>query len=660
MGMGERPVAKAAPALAKPRVNHTFGQKGNQFTSAAGRFFPAPQHPAEHCPELPRDIAFLAQAGMSKQVLERAAKIATGKGLAASEVLFARGYLNRATYLEMLAEQIGARFGQDMPANCVSSLVGQQTLADPLQPAPIMLRSGEHRHLYLHAGPELASRLLSMPAGGTARRLVLTSSAKLRLARLSMLRQAYVRRASRLLPDRQAMFSAHYRFSRGQCLAMVSTIVLCALLGKIAPTAFGLAIALAMSGFYLALVLLRALLIWRIDDLPPAQIYRPKPIAAEDLPNYSIFVAMYHEAGQVRELVKALSRLDWPSDKREVYLVCEQDDPKTINAIKSITLPPGFHLVTCPGSHPRTKPKALNFALPLADGKFTVIYDAEDRPHPLQLREAYECFNSGDGKLACLQAPLAISNRHQNWLTGMFGLEYQTLFGGTLPLLAWMGGPIPLGGTSNHFRTDILRQCGGWDAWNVTEDADLGIRLARLGYKCGTLSLPTWEAAPDQIGVWMRQRTRWLKGWMQTILVHTRNPALLHRQLGLRGSLLFHLFLTSIVVSALIHPFFLATMAVRLSQMASGQALTLAESSMLGLSVFNLAAGYTSYGFFAMMIAQRSGHPHVLMLIMTLPLYWLLISLAAWRALWHLLTKPFNWEKTEHGLAKSTGDANMQ
>jgi cellulose synthase/poly-beta-1,6-N-acetylglucosamine synthase-like glycosyltransferase len=308
---------------------------------------------------------------------------------------------------------------------------------------------------------------------------------------------------------------------------------------------------------------------------------------------------------------------------------------------------------------PPTKPKALNYALPLAAGEFTVIYDAEDRPHRYQLREAFERFRESGPELACLQSPLAVHNRTDNWLTAMFALEYETLFRGTLPALESLQAPFPLGGTSNHFRTAILWAAGEWDPWNVTEDADLGVRLARLGYRCGTLALPTMEEAPTRYGVWLRQRTRWLKGWIQTIFVHTRNPAALVRELGWRRTALFHLALSAIVLSALCHPIFLVLLAVELGRLVLGYNATGVALAMLAVAVFNLAAGYTTYAFFAHEIARRNGRS-VMPLLFTLPLYWLLISAAGWRAAWQFVFDPFRWEKTEHGLANSAADAIME
>ena len=209
---------------------------------------------------------------------------------------------------------------------------------------------------------------------------------------------------------------------------------------------------------------------------------------------------------------------------------------------------------------------------------------------------------------------------------------------------------MPLGGTSNHFRTETLRQCGGWDPYNVTEDADLGIRLFRKGWRCRTLSLPTYEEAPVQLSSWMKQRTRWIKGWMQTLLVHSRHPVRFSRELGFGNTIVFHLFLSCIVLSALIHPFFLIAMVNSIVHFY-GTEISQNASFLFATAIFNMAGGYSTYVMLAFLVHKKAGARLSFSMIATLPLYWLLISAAAWRALFHLIFWPHKWEKTPHGLS---------
>jgi len=350
---------------------------------------------------------------------------------------------------------------------------------------------------------------------------------------------------------------------------------------------------LFLTFFYGASMLIRSMLIVDYDDEAPT-IHPLVPVSPEHLPTYSILVALYKEANQVSDLCRHLYLLDWPKDKLDIKLICEADDLETIAAIHDEQLPECFHLVIVPAAYPRTKPKALNYALPLAMGDYLVLYDAEDRPSPGQLREAYTHFLSQSDDVACLQAPLRIHNDNQNWLSAMFAIEYQTLFNGILPVLGRWRVPMPLGGTSNHFKTEILRQVGAWDPYNVTEDADLGVRLFREGYRCETLTLPTYEEAPPHLSAWLKQRTRWIKGWMQTILVHSRNPLRFFKELGAMNFLAFHMLLTTIVISVLIHPIFIA-LTVHQFGNYSGSSTGEFDAFILGLSIFNLVGGYTTY-----------------------------------------------------------------
>jgi cellulose synthase/poly-beta-1,6-N-acetylglucosamine synthase-like glycosyltransferase len=352
-------------------------------------------------------------------------------------------------------------------------------------------------------------------------------------------------------------------------------------------------------------------------------------------------------------LVGTLVRLDWPTAKLDIKLVLEQTDAETIAAARALRLPGNMEIVVVPAREPRTKPKALNYALPLARGEYLVIYDAEDRPEPDQLRRAFAAFHSGAPNLATVQARLNLYNAQDNWLTQQFTIEYCALFDGLLPTLDRLELPVPLGGTSNHFRVSALRWLAAWDPHNVTEDADLGMRLARAGYRCRVLDSTTYEEAPVLFGSWLRQRTRWLKGFMQTWLVHMRAPRLLRRELGWRGFVAFQVMLGGTVLSSLVHPWFYVLAALKVSRGAF-----LAEpASPFGwpfwlIAWFSLVAGYLAAMALGLRAVQRRGYRTLMKQVPLMPVYWLLISLAAYRALWQYMTARFKWEKTEHGLAR--------
>lgn len=408
---------------------------------------------------------------------------------------------------------------------------------------------------------------------------------------------------------------------------------------------------LLFSIFYFCIVLFRAAILCNFDSAPNI---KPFSLSNASAPTkkYSVLVALYKETGQVDDLVKSLQQLKWDPNKIEIFLLCEEIDLETINAIKQLNLPFFMRLVICPKGSPQTKPRALNYALQYCTGDYLVIYDAEDRPHPDQLLEAHFTFENSSENYACLQAPLLIDNCNETWLTKMFAIEYTTLFSGILISLAKWGAPMPLGGTSNHFKTKILKMAGGWDAFNVTEDADLGIRLARLGYRCGVINSATYEEAPTTLAAWLPQRTRWLKGWIQTLLVHLRSPKQLFIDLGWRKFICFHLLITGIVVSIMIHPIFIIVFPLQVYSFFIDSPTLSYETFIIGISTFTLFAGYLTYGFLALAVTKGKPFTPNRLWILSIPIYWLLISLAGWRAILQIFTAPHKWEKTEHGKSR--------
>jgi cellulose synthase/poly-beta-1,6-N-acetylglucosamine synthase-like glycosyltransferase len=369
------------------------------------------------------------------------------------------------------------------------------------------------------------------------------------------------------------------------------------------------------------------------------------------LPTYTVLVPLLREANVLAGLVRSLRALDYPPAKLEILLVLEAADIETQAAVLEFELPGNFRTVVVPDAPPQTKPKALNYALQLARGDYVVVYDAEDRPEPDQLRRAVEAFRRHPPNLGCVQAQLNIYNPRDSWFTRQFTIEYSALFDAILPALARLGLPVPLGGTSNHFERATLVAAGGWDPFNVTEDADLGFRLARQGWRTAVLASTTWEEAPATFGQWLRQRSRWLKGWMQTYLVHTRQPWRLNAELGFRGALGLHALMGALILSALAHPLFYVLLA---HHALSGQLFTPAETvagaALWLIACINLGAGYLAAILVGASSVWRRGRPGLALSALLMPLAWLLISAAAYRALYQLATDPYRWEKTEHGV----------
>lgn len=362
-------------------------------------------------------------------------------------------------------------------------------------------------------------------------------------------------------------------------------------------------------------------------------------------PRYTIIAALYDEAPVLPQLIERLGRIDYPADRLEGFLALEADDSSTIAAALAAERPEWLTVLIVPPGSPKTKPRALNYALSLAQGDLVTIFDAEDDPDPLQLREAAARFGAEGDDLVCLQAPLRIRRRDKRnsaspFLDAQFAAEYAALFEVTLPAMASLGLPFPLGGTSNHFRAPALRALGGWDAWNVTEDADLGFRIWRSGGRLGVLQRPTYETPPGPLRLWLPQRTRWLKGHLQTLAVHTRSLG----GMGWRGWAALTLTLGAGCASAAIHAASIAWIgAVALTSLVCGK---LPPAPPLGMSV--LIAGVATAWLAKLAGARRAGVRFGAREMAAAPAYWCLLSLAFVHALYRLVAEPHRWDKTPH------------
>ncbi len=375
-------------------------------------------------------------------------------------------------------------------------------------------------------------------------------------------------------------------------------------------------------------------------------------------PTFTVLCPMYRETAVLPQFVTAIGALDYPREALQVLLLLEEDDTETIAFASAMNLPAAFEIVVVPDSQPKTKPKACNYGLQIARGDYIVIFDAEDMPEPDQLRKAALAFARLPGNVACLQAPLNFYNPRQNVLTRLFTAEYSLWFDLMLTGLQRLGGPIPLGGTSNHFRTDVLRGLGGWDPFNVTEDADLGIRLYKQGFRTGMLDSTTYEEANPNVRNWIRQRSRWIKGYMQTLLVHTRGGWDLRRTRD-PHFLTFLLVVGGKVLVNFINPLMWAvTIGYFVFRGSIGAAIeALYPAPVFYLAVVTLLFGNLLFVYtFLLGSAQRQNHDLIKYGLLA-PLYWLMMSVAACKALWQLIRSPHYWEKTQHGLHLHGGPA---
>jgi cellulose synthase/poly-beta-1,6-N-acetylglucosamine synthase-like glycosyltransferase len=434
--------------------------------------------------------------------------------------------------------------------------------------------------------------------------------------------------------------SAKRTLTRAQIIAIVTLLALLAAGLVLAPTSTTQALRGSAYALFTAAIALRLVAAASLKP-PPSRLAAPSA-----WPTYSVLCPIYREANVVVELVAALAAVDYPRNALDIKLLVEGDDPDTLAAAQRAADGKAYiEVVIVPPAQPRTKPKALQAGLARARGDFLVIYDAEDRPHPQQLRAALAAFEDGPATLACVQAPLVVDNGARAWIARQFAAEYAILFNEILPLLARLRLPFPLGGTSNHFRTEALRAVGGWGSYNVTEDADLGYRLARARYGLGVITPPTWEEAPVTFEAWLAQRTRWIKGHMQTWLVLMREPFAAAREMGLGGFIAMQLVLGGGIAAAFVH----APLALLLLIALLSPARLLGEAD-LALALF----GYCAAMFAALSATALSGNYSHLRAAFTMPLYWPLATIAAWRALYGLIARPHFWAKTAHG--QSTRD----
>ena len=586
----------------------------------------------------PPEIAFLAAEGVGPDLLGRATRHARALGVGADEVLIAEGLVEEEFYYRALARRLNCASVERAAAlapdfDYRAALRASVARADPRRESFDWLmapRGGEVR------------KMLALGAGGADRVAICAPKIFSALVRAAG-RRALAEDASFALSRADSRLSAsapQLRWSNRVTVLFALTVMagLLALSQEL----------LAFTSLFLSLLFLAGIYV-RLSALaaspPPGA---PPPfLRACDLPIYTLVAPMYREAGVAAQFLRSIRSLDYPPAKLDVKIVLEHDDEDTARALRAAGLPPYAEIVVTPRGEPRTKPRALNVALPLARGKLLTIFDAEDRPEPGQLQAAAAAFAAASPRLACLQARLAIDNGDESWLSYFFSLGYAALFDVINPGLAALGLPVPLGGTSNHFRTDILRRVVGWDAWNVTEDADLGLRFARLGYDVGMLASTTFEDAPTEIAGWLGQRARWMKGWMQTLAVFLRRPRGKVRRIGAVQSLAALSVMTSLVAGPLFGPFY--TMRF-LHDLFFGDLLAPETPARLVFAALNLSVGI--FGLAALIAPlvvgmKRRGLKASPFLALA-PLYLLLLSAAAWRALWEWTRRPFVWTKTTH------------
>lgn len=471
--------------------------------------------------------------------------------------------------------------------------------------------------------------------------MALTDEAAIGRAVLAPRSTVLVERAETLVP---AAESCRRWRAVDPALTMPLLLVALALLLAAPRLVFGLLMLWTLVTLAATTALKAAALVAELRGRPAAPPQAPPLIVRR--PCVSILVPLFDEPDIAARLIARIARLDYPPELLDVLLCIEAEDTMTAAALAAAPLPPFMRVITVPAGPLKTKPRALNFALPFCRGSIIGVYDAEDAPDPDQISRVVHRFHERGPQVACLQGRLDFYNARRNWLTRCFTIEYAAWFRVMLPGLVRLGVPIPLGGTTLFFRRAALESLGGWDAHNVTEDADLGLRLARHGYRAELIETDTFEEATCQPRAWVKQRSRWLKGYMVTWAVHMRQPRRLWRELGPRRFWAVQVLFLGTITQFLLAPLLWSCwlLALGLPHPLSGLPAPLLwalTGLFLASEAVNIATGLIG------VVATR--HRGLMLWVPTLSLYFPLGALAAAKGVWELIGRPFYWDKTAHG-----------
>ncbi|MBA4612180.1 glycosyltransferase [Stappia taiwanensis] len=590
----------------------------------------------------PEEVALLCDRGLAEAALVPLAREARRCGLPLGRVLLQRGLVSSDAYYCAFAEVCG------VPFLCRGSFRARHDPAFPPPPGfagPLSIGRTARGETIVAVVP---------PVGGTAAFLDLLRRfpglrGRVRITTPEALAEAVaIADPGARLSLLRSEVSARRLLAPGQ-MATGMAMLLALLLGMLLPLSVLLilvSLMVTVAGMVLGGIRLMAGIGARESPRPGHSL------ANGQLPFYTVLVPLYREARVVEQLVASLAALDYPASRLEVLFLLEAEDRETRAALMPL-LHPHMRCIEVPEGSPRTKPRALAHGLELARGELVTVFDGEDRPEPAQLRLAASRFAELPGSVAALQAHLAVDHLSRNLFARQFLLEYAGLFDCLLPFLSAQGFPFPLGGTSNHFRREALEEVGGWDPYNVTEDADLAVRLCRAGYDLKMLGSTTFEEAPIGWRAWHGQRTRWLKGWLQTLLVAVREPHALIRDL--RGTLLpiLGLYVLAMVTTLAAHPVFVVFLLLYgLDAAPIPLAGTLTGDCIAVLAGVSVVLCYASMAVVTLRGAAMRRWPVGLLDLMVIPFYWLVQSLAFYAAVVDLLRRPHDWCKTEHGVAK--------
>lgn len=563
-------------------------------------------------------------------------------------ILLSEGLTDEDTLLKAHAARLTTR--------CVSrsDMAGLPT-RDSGVSAGEMLRAGVLPVTDRDGTPAIVTHTPPVTTGDPDARMLMAPRKDIQAEISQRLHETLTEAAQARVPDVESCRSWGNHFGLRLGLTLGFLILVCALTIAFPLAVFGLLAFWAALTLVVSFCLKLAAFIARLSRGGKTPPLRLGPVPGAPLPRVSIMVPLFRETEIAHALIARLQRLTYPKCLLDVILVLEEEDDLTRQTLAQIDLPPWMRAVVVPDGQPRTKPRAMNYALDFCEGDIIGIFDAEDAPTPDQITAVARRFQQAPPDVVCLQGILDYYNPRQNWLARCFTIEYATWFRMIMPGMALLGLAIPLGGTTLYFRRDALEKLGGWDAHNVTEDADLGFRLARHGYRTEMIATVTGEEANCHIWPWIRQRSRWLKGYMTTYLVHMRDPRLLYRQLGAWKFWGFQAhFVTALsqfVLAPVLWSFWLVLLGLPhpLDPVLGRDMLVTLCSLFLTVEILGMVINAAA--------VTGPDHRHLLPWVPTMHFYAPLGAIAAYKALYELVLKPFFWDKTAHGLSLRSGPA---
>ncbi len=603
---------------------------------------------------------YLLLAGMiTRSQLNDALDLAQRTGVRLGRALVNRGYATQEQLYQFLAEQA------NLPLFDLSSAEFQDHIVRLIDPETarawgILPIAADRKLVTLAMVDPLNAEALEIAAEMTGRaiRPVLVTERDMEAALERIYHIEYLARSTSELLERSPEDSAYRVLSPGQQVSLVAFLLLSAIWLALSYKSYFIVMNTFSSIFYLSFSAYKFYLVYRAMAHQLEVPISDEEVAAlddRDLPVYTILIPVYREAEILPDLLEAVNNLDYPTIKLDIKVLMEADDLDTIEAFRRMNMPSHFQGIIVPSAQPMTKPKACNYGLIHARGEYVVIFDAEDLPEPDQLKKVLVAYSKVSPEVICIQTKLNYYNRRQNLLTRWFTVEYSMWFDLFLPGLDASGAPIPLGGTSNHFKRDALVEAGAWDPHNVTEDADLGLRLYKRGYKTATVDSTTFEEANSEIYNWIRQRSRWHKGYIQTWLVHMRHPLKLLHEIGLRPFFSFQLVVGGTFFAALLNPVYWTLTALWfLTKWHLIQEVFPGITFYMGAICLYL--GNFAFTYMNVAGAMRRGYYDIVKYALLSPLYWGLMSIGAWKGFLQLIRKPHFWEKTMHGLYEGMPD----